>query len=98
MLDVEPPEIFCPDNITVSCEVALDPANTGDPTTIDNCAIGNLTKADQRIDGACANDYTVKRTWTAVDVHFNMSTCMQVIKVEDKTSPSITCPSWSMVL
>ena len=92
VMDVEAPEIVCPSNVTVSCEVALTPANTGSPTAIDNCAIDKVMSTDQRVDGICPNEFQVNRTWTAVDVHFNTSTCVQTIKVEDKKSPVITCP------
>jgi hypothetical protein len=90
--DVESPVLICPADITVSCETALTPANTGSPTTIDNCAIDKVINADIRTDGLCANDYTISRTWTSIDVHFNTSTCLQSIKVEDKKAPVISCP------
>jgi len=91
--DMEPPEIACPANVMVSCEVPLTPANTGSPTALDNCAIDRTFNTDVRVDGLCANTFSVTRTWTTVDIHFNMSTCVQVINVEDKKSPVITCPA-----
>src|SRR5690606_28456173 len=38
-------------------------------------------------DGACANSYTLTRTWTATDACGNEVTHEQVITVEDTTAP-----------
>jgi uncharacterized protein YegL len=91
--DLEAPKITCPANKLVSCEESLDPANTGKATATDNCGIGNILYSDERTDGPCTNEYSLTRTWTAVDVHSNASTCLQTIFVEDKKAPVITCPA-----
>ncbi len=93
VIDAEAPEIACPVNTTVSCEVPLTPANTGSPTAIDNCAIDRTFSTDVRTNGVCPNTFSVTRTWTAVDIHFNTSTCVQTINVEDKKLPVISCPA-----
>lgn len=93
VLDMEAPKITCPFNKIISCEESALPANTGSPSTSDNCAIGGVSNTDVRVDGTCVNEFTLNRTWTAVDVHGNASTCLQVIAVEDKKSPFITCPA-----
>lgn len=93
VLDMEAPKITCPADKTISCEASLDPGNTGAPTTSDNCGVGSVTNTDVRVDGSCPNEFTINRTWTVADVHGNLSTCLQVISVEDKKSPVITCPA-----
>src|SRR4029078_5722786 len=38
------------------------------------------------------DNYTINRTWTAIDSCNNTSSCLQVINVQDTTRPSIICP------
>jgi hypothetical protein len=90
--DLEAPSVVCPANTTVSCEVALDPANTGSPTALDNCGVKTESHTDARVDGSCPNAFSVNRTWTILDVHGNASTCLQTITVTDNKVPAITCP------
>lgn len=90
--DLEAPQIECPANTVISCEQPSAPAQTGEPFALDNCAINSVTHADVRVDGSCPSDFTLQRTFTALDVHGNANTCMQTIKVTDNKSPVITCP------
>lgn len=93
VLDLEPPSIVCPPNRTISCEESIDPASLGNPTASDNCAIGVINHADNRVDGNCPGNFTLNRTWTAADVDGNFKTCLQVITAEDKKPPVVTCPA-----
>jgi len=43
--------------------------------------------------GACPNQFSVTRTWTATDACGNSSTASQTINVVDHTAPVITCPA-----
>ena len=88
------PVITCPSDVTIECTESTDPANTGFATGDDNCDPSpTVTFTDVVTMGACANESTITRTWTAIDECDNTSSCVQVITVEDNTSPVITCPS-----
>jgi hypothetical protein len=49
-----------------------------------------LTSRDVRAAGRCANEYSVTRTWTAMDACGNTSTASQTITVVDHTAPVIS--------
>lgn len=91
--DNEKPSINCPANATVSCELPTTPAALGTPVVGDNCGAMSPTNADVKTPGSCPNEFTISRTWTVKDAAGNVNTCLQVIKVEDKKSPLITCPA-----
>ncbi|MDX1910488.1 MAG: HYR domain-containing protein [Saprospiraceae bacterium] len=93
ILDLEAPKITCPAGKLISCEESSLPANTGTATATDNCGVGGISHKDVRIDGSCENEFTLQRSWTAADVHGNITTCMQIISVEDKKPPVISCPA-----
>lgn len=93
VVDNQPPSITCPVNLTLSCESPTDPSVTGNPVATDNCGIASVGHTDVRIDGSCTHEFTLNRTWKATDIHGNVGTCLQVIKVEDKKAPTITCPA-----
>jgi uncharacterized repeat protein (TIGR01451 family) len=80
--DVTPPTISCPQNITINFGNSTLPANTGTPTTADNCTgTPVLTFSDLTIAGECSNEYMINRTWTATDACNNTATCLQQIGV-----------------
>ncbi|MRG44417.1 T9SS type B sorting domain-containing protein [Chitinophaga sp. SYP-B3965] len=81
---------IAPADTTVNCD-----AVPTQPTiaATDNCsATGNITVTmnEVRTNGACANTYTLTRTWTAVDECGNDTTITQVIHVQDTTAPAFT--------
>ncbi|MCF8239043.1 MAG: DUF3494 domain-containing protein, partial [Saprospiraceae bacterium] len=89
------PTISCPSAIAISCTDSMDPATTGDPTATDNCD-GNPEISFTDIvtpSGQCPQNYTINRTWTAMDNCSNSSQCIQQITVSDLTQPIITCPA-----
>lgn len=57
-------------------------------TAVDNCD-GDITVAPSEVmvPGACANDFTLTRTWTFVDVCGNTSSVSQTIVVNDEQAP-----------
>ncbi|MDX1685026.1 MAG: SdrD B-like domain-containing protein [Saprospiraceae bacterium] len=92
--DTADPDIVCPSDTTVDCTEDASPGNLGMATATDNCTdvVTDITWNDTIIDGSCADNYTIERTWTATDSCGNSSTCLQTIMVQDTTDPTITCP------
>ncbi len=87
------PVILCPPNITIQCTASTVPSNTGTATANDNCGpVLSVTFADISVSGTCAQEYTITRTWTATDACANSSTCTQTIFIDDSLGPVITCP------
>ncbi len=88
ILDETPPTITCPPNIDVSCEIGVDPADTGMPTIMDDCNEFTFDFMDGEITGDCPQ--TLERTWTAIDVCDNESSCVQVINIFDNAPPVLS--------
>ena len=87
------PVVNCPEDISIDCSASIDPINTGTPTVDDdNDPDPTITYEDEIIPGACENDYTINRTWTAEDVDGNTGSCIQVISISDEVAPVISCP------
>lgn len=89
------------DNIApvVTCPVVISPIECGTipsfgtAIVVDACdAIVIATFSDVTVQGLCAQDYSVTRTWTAVDDCGNIGTCSATIDVQDNTPPVVTCP------
>ncbi len=77
-----------PAAVTVECDAVPAPATL---TATDNCdAAPVVTYAQARTNGACANSYTLTRTWTATDACGNASSKSQVITVLDRTAPVLS--------
>ncbi|MFM9950234.1 MAG: trypsin-like peptidase domain-containing protein, partial [Saprospiraceae bacterium] len=78
--DNTPPILVCPGDLTVSCDSINQLAATGEATATDNCDPAPVvTYADEVVSGDCEWQCTVARTWKAVDVYGNESTCVQTI-------------------
>ncbi|BCX49736.1 IPTL-CTERM sorting domain-containing protein [Haloferula helveola] len=94
VVDNTPPAITCPPGITVECDQPTDPSATGFATAIDDLDPNPvLGFADSTIPGSNADNFTIVRTWTAMDASGNQSSCQQTITVQDTTAPVITCPA-----
>lgn len=94
--DHEAPALTCPSDIVIECDESTDPAHTGTPADpTDNCtAAPALTYSDHITPGACANEQTITRTWRAEDDCGNVTSCGQLITVQDTEAPIITsCPA-----
>ncbi|WP_159085967.1 gliding motility-associated C-terminal domain-containing protein [Flavobacterium faecale] len=77
-----------PTAVTVECSAIPTAATL---TATDNCdASPVVTYKEVKTDGACANAYTLTRTWTATDACGNASSKTQVITVQDKTAPVLS--------
>lgn len=93
--DNNPPQLICPEDITLECPTDVSPEITGIGFVSDSCDTAiNTTFNDEIIPGQiCPQAYTIMRTWTASDDCQNTTTCIQVITIEDNTAPTITsCP------
>ncbi len=92
VIDAQPPSIVCPSNITLSCDQNEDDYSiTGQATANDNCPEVIISHTDAYSGNGCAGAIT--RTWKATDASGAMKTCIQLIIIEDKIAPAISCPA-----
>lgn len=97
--DTIAPVITCPADVTIECDQSTDPANTGTATATDICDPDpEITWADIETPGACPEEKTITRTWTATDACGNQSSCVQTINVVDTTPPVISCNAPSTII
>jgi alpha-tubulin suppressor-like RCC1 family protein len=72
-------------NVTVECDSVPPP--TG-PTATDNCDPAPVIQfTEVRTDGNCPYNYTLTRTWTAIDRCSNSSAQTQIVTVQDTKGP-----------
>jgi len=100
-VDVNPPTITCPANVTIPCGAPRDPGVLGSATATDDFDPSpTISFSDVFIPGACAN--TILRTWTAADDDGNTSACTQIITEVDCNLPAcnvtITSPQDSAII
>jgi hypothetical protein len=78
-----------PADETIECSTGIP--SPGTVTATDNCD-NNVTVSldEQTIPGACANSFTLIRTWTATDDCGNSTTAVQTISAGDNEAPVIT--------
>ncbi|HWO57670.1 MAG TPA: dockerin type I domain-containing protein [bacterium] len=91
-VDTVAPVITCPKDIRLEC--GTDPGDLGMATATDDCD-GQVTATLVSVDTVAqqGNCYIeIARTFAAVDICGNRSTCTQTIIVGDSTAPVITCP------
>jgi microcystin-dependent protein len=90
IVDTTAPVITCPPDVTFECDAVGD---FGTASATDNCdPVVDITFVDVVIPGACPEEETIERTWTAVDNCGNSDSCVQTISIVDTTPPVITCP------
>ncbi|MGC1630920.1 MAG: gliding motility-associated C-terminal domain-containing protein [Gelidibacter sp.] len=76
-----------PKEITVECGSTYAFAQA---TATDTCdSEVTLTYEDVTTAGACDNNYSITRTWTATDACGNASTASQTINIQDTTAPAL---------
>ncbi len=62
-------------------------------TATDNCGVPVIVDfAETTTPGACANKYTVTRTWNVQDDCGNATSMVQIINVNDNVAPQLSCP------
>lgn len=89
-LDHTPPVLTPPIDVTLKCNQSTAPGAVGVATATDDCDSNvKVSYNDNIIPGSCAQNYTIQRTWTAVDHCGNSATAMQTINVVDNTGPII---------
>ena len=90
----QPPEITCPNNTIIDCDVSTDPEYLGFASaTDDNDPDPIISYVDSIIEGSCPQEMVIVRTWTATDLGDSSSQCIQTISVIDTIPPDISCPS-----
>jgi hypothetical protein len=80
--DTTPPQITCPDDITIESGEPTDPSNTGQATATDNCDPSPTVDHDDTTIEA-----GITRTWTATDACGNSSQCVQTITIVTPPPP-----------
>src|SRR6185436_20813899 len=76
--DSTAPVLTCPANITVQCNTSTATAATGNATATDNCdGTPTIGFTDATIAGACPQEFTITRTFSAIDDCGNSSSCTQ---------------------
>ncbi|HEX9751100.1 MAG TPA: hypothetical protein VGB22_07455, partial [candidate division Zixibacteria bacterium] len=87
--------ISCPSDVIIECDESTLPANTGTAsyTASAGCGSVSLTYSDAEVAGACPQEKTITRTWTATPTSGSAVSCDQIITVEDNTAPVISCPA-----
>lgn len=90
------PTITCPPNRTVECGTNLDPYQNpflGIAGAVDNCPSNvDTTYSDVPMAVVTYTCPGVARTWKAEDLSGNVSTCTQLIQVEDTKAPKFNTP------
>ena len=81
-----------PGNVTVQCSDLIPPI--GNATATDNCSgpAQIVFLGQTRTDGSCLYNYTLTRTWRALDQCGNSKTASQVITVRDTQAPTFNSP------
>jgi hypothetical protein len=84
-----------PGTKNIECDDSIDPSATGLPTASSTCLVGvvNVSYSDNKVVGACANEWVITRRWTATDGCGATDSYNQMINATDNTNPTITCPS-----
>lgn len=81
VFDQSPPNIACPPDQTITCEDSTDPAKLGFAMGNDVCSAVAIDFEDSITQGPSPAEYTVLRTWSAVDACGLVATCLQTIDV-----------------
>jgi uncharacterized repeat protein (TIGR01451 family) len=105
--DNTPPVIFAPADASYTCPEqvpALSASQAFGPSIIvnnqevpgpvfDNCGVQSVTASETRSGvGSLLSPLVITRTYTAIDVHNNSASAVQIITVTDGTPPTITAP------
>lgn len=93
-----PPNVICPDDVTVSCDFAYGALSEfGDPIIVDNCTV--TVDPDSIFNLDACHIGTIIRTWVVSDPSGNVDSCAQTISFENLnpfTEQHITWPDASL--
>ncbi len=89
--DLSPPELTCPDDITVECTSPAGDIVTFVVTATDPCDPSPVVDCSPP-SGSVFPPGTTRVTCTATDAGGNSSQCSFTVQVVDTTAPVITCP------
>ncbi len=82
-----------PGDVTVECD-SIPEGDASTLTATDNCSDAVVTFEEVITEGACDGEYTIERTWTAVDDCGNDTIHIQIITVQDTTAPGLVTPDF----
>jgi uncharacterized repeat protein (TIGR01451 family) len=90
--DTIPPDIMCPPAVTVDCPEDVPPPDPSSVWASDNCGPVTIEHVDDDTSPeTCPRIIT--RTYRAIDACQNISTCTQIITVDDRVDPVLSgCP------
>jgi hypothetical protein len=96
-IDLTVPLITCPSDVTQDTDLGLCSANITIPAPItsDNCGVASVIN-DYNSTADASDSYPLGTTmvwWLVTDLNGNMSSCVQMVTVEDNEAPVITCPA-----
>ena len=95
LVDTQPPEFIF--EVPLLSETTVDVSVMGRPPVVsafDNSGAAPTVEFDEtRIDGDCANQYTLERSWTATDASGNTASFDTIIHVVDETPPVLPSSS-----
>jgi hypothetical protein len=91
--DTTPPTLTAPADVTLETPENTSPTNTGIPTVSDDIDPNPIIIFfDVVAPGGCAGNFTITRTWTAIDEAGNQAAAVQIITSQDTTPPTLTAP------
>jgi hypothetical protein len=91
VVDTTPPTLTCATNKTVQCGT---PWTFDLPVATDNCCTNPSISVVSTITNGTPCDYTISRTWVAIDCCQNRSIpCTQIVRIVDTLPPTIVCPT-----
>ena len=89
LIDEEDPQfVSFPADVTVTC-ANIPSVDDAIVEYTDNCSAVSVQVDEELVPGACANSYTLLRTWTISDNCLNTSVLTWTITVEDTEAPTI---------
>lgn len=83
------PAITCPADIVYECDAVGD---GGEATAENDCGSVALDVTTDKTPGACPQESTITRTFTATTQAQLTDDCEQTINIVDTTPPELTCP------
>jgi hypothetical protein len=94
------PTIVCPPNKVVQCTDVLTPLIQGVATATDNCPIvaDSISYSDVVGPGAGNICLVLVRTWQVIDLADNVSTCNQLLNIQDTIKPVLSAYPGDVVI